>query len=141
MITEIAVRKKMRSSMGDKPKDTIPREEKRMQELNLFDPRTNIHRNVTGERLSEFFYSLSLSSPSAVLFKSIEGMSIAASMNLSPTNITNELVVNHKNSSSEEKVTFLLRKLCFTEKEIQNIEKSTRDSQILMLGKSIARDD
>ena len=116
----------MRSSMEDKPKDTIPREEKRMQELNLFDPRTNIHRNVPGERLSEFFYSLSLSSPSAVLFKSIEGMSIAASMNLSLTNITNEVVVNHKNSSSDEKVTFLLRKLCFTEKEIQNIEKSTR---------------
>ena len=112
--------------MGNKPKDTIPHEEKRMQELNLFDPQTNIHRNVTGERLSEFFYSLSLSSPSAVLFKSIEGMSIAASMNLSLTNITNEVVVNHKNSSSDEKVTFLLRKLCFTEKEIQNIEKSTR---------------
>ena len=38
MISEIAVRKWMRSSMGDKPKDTIPREQKRMQELNLFDP-------------------------------------------------------------------------------------------------------
>ena len=119
--------------MGNKPKDTIPCEEKRMQELNLFDPQTNIHRNVTGERLSEFFYSLSLSSPSAVLFKSIEGMSIATSMNLSLTNIANEVVVNHKNSSSDEKITLLLRKLCFTEKEIQNIEKST-------LGKSIARD-
>ena len=84
------------------------------------------HRHVPGERLSEFFYSLSLSSPSVVLFKSIEGMSIAASMNLSLTNITNEVVVNHKNSSSDEKVTFRLRKLCFSEKEIQNIEKSTR---------------
>ena len=121
------------------PKRTLPyekrwgREEKRMQELNLFDSRTNIHINVTGVRLSEFFYSLSLSSPSAVLFKSIEGMSIATSMNLSLTNIANEVVVNHKNSSSDEKITLLLRKLCFTEKEIQNIEKST-------LGKSIARD-
>ena len=104
-----------------------------MQELNLFDSRTNIHINVTGVRLSEFFCSLSLSSPSAVLFKSIEGMSIATSMNLSLTNIANEVVVNHKNSSSDEKITLLLRKLCFTEKEIQNIEKST-------LGKSIARD-
>ena len=45
-ISEIVVRKKMRSGMGDKPKDTILREEK-----NLFDPRTNIHRNVTGKRL------------------------------------------------------------------------------------------
>ena len=96
MISEIAVRKKMRSSMGDKPKDTVPCEEKRMQEFNLFDPQTNIHRNVTGERLSEFFYSLSLSSPAAILFKSIEGMSIATSMNLCMTNIANEVVVNHK---------------------------------------------
>ena len=125
-ISEIAIRKKMRSSMGDKPKDAIPREEKRMQELNLFDPRTNIHRNVTGEHLSEFFYYLSLSSPSAVLFKSIECMSIPASMNLSLTNIANEVVENHKNSSSDEKITLLLRKLCFTVSEIQNIEKSTR---------------
>ena len=46
MISEIAVRKNMRSSMADKPKDTIPHEEKRIQELNLFDPRTNIHGNV-----------------------------------------------------------------------------------------------
>ena len=111
--------------MGNKPKDTIPREEKRMQELNLFDPQTNIHRNVTGERLSEFFYSLSLSSPAAILFKSIEGMSIATSMNLSMTNIAIEVVVNHKNSSSDKKITLLLRKLCFMEKETQNIEKST----------------
>ena len=49
IISEIAVRKKTRSSMRDKPKDTKPREEKGMQELNLFDPRTNIHRNITGE--------------------------------------------------------------------------------------------
>ena len=125
-ISEIAVRKKMRSSMGDKPKDTIPRVEKRMQELNLFDLRTNIDRNVTGERLSEFFYSPSLSNPSTVLLKSTEGILIATSMNLSLTNITNEVVVNHKNSSSDEKITLLLRKSCFTEKEIQNIEKSTR---------------
>ena len=112
--------------MGDKPKDTIPCEEKRLQELNLFDPWTNIDRNVTGEHLSEFFYSQSLSSPSVVLFNSIEGMSIATSMNLSTTNIANEVVVNHKNSSSDEKITLLLRKLCFTGKDIQNIEKSTQ---------------
>ena len=97
-----------------------------MQELNLFDSRTNIDRNVTGERLSEFFYSPSLSSLSTVLFKSTEGISIATSMNLSLTNIANEVAVNHKNSSSDKKITLLLRKSCFTEKEIHNIEKSTR---------------
>ena len=53
-------------------------------------------------------------------------MSIATSMNLTLTNITNEVVVNHKNSSCDEKIILLLRKLCITEKEIQNIEKSTQ---------------
>ena len=117
-ISEIVVRKKMRSGMGDKPKDTILREEK-----NLFDPRTNIHRNVTGKRLWEFFYSLSLSSPSAVLFKSIEGMSIATSMNLSMTNIAIEVVVNHKNSSSDKKITLLLRKLFYGKGNLKHWEK------------------
>ena len=111
--------------MENKLKDTIPHEEKRMQELNLFNPQTNIHRNVTGEHLSEFFYSLSLSSPASILFKSIEGMSIATSMNLSMTNITNEVVVNHKTPLVTKKITLHLRKLCFTEKEMQHIEKST----------------
>ena len=57
--------------MGDEPKGTIPREKKRMQGFHLFDPRTNIPRNVTGERLSESFFSLLLSNPSAVLYKCI----------------------------------------------------------------------
>ena len=47
-------------------------------------------------------------------------------MNLSLTNITNKVVVNHKNSSSDKKIRLLLRKLCFMEKEIQNIEKRIR---------------
>ena len=51
---------------------------------------------------------------------------IATSTNLSMTNIANEVIVNHKNSFSNEKIALLLRKLCFTEKETQNIEKSTR---------------
>ena len=94
------------------------KEEKRMQKLNLFEPRTNIYRNVTGEHLSEFFYSLSLSGPSAVLFKSIVGMSIATTLNFTLTDIANKVVVNNKNSSSDQKITLILRKLCFTEKEI-----------------------
>ena len=99
--------------MGDKPKDTIPHKEKRMQELNLFDPWTNIHRNVTGEHLSEFFYSLSLSSPSTVLFKSIEGVLIEPCMNLSLINITNKVVVNHKNSSSDKKNQIAFKEIVF----------------------------
>ena len=48
-------------------------------------------------------------------------------MNLTLTNIANEVVVNYKNTSSDQKITSLLRKLYFTEKEIQSIEKSTRE--------------
>ena len=46
-------------------------------------------------------------------------------MNLTMTNIANEMVVNNENSFNDEN-TLLFRKLCFTEKEIQNIEESTR---------------
>ena len=141
MISEIAVRKRMRSSMGDKPKDTIPREEKRMQELNLFDPRTNIHRNVTGECLSEFFYSLSLSSPSAILFKSIEGMSIATSMNLSMTNIVNEVVVNLKTPLVTKKSHCFQGNCVLQKRKPKTLRKVPGGSQILMLRKSITRDN
>ena len=86
-----------------------------MQELNLLDPLTNILRNVTGKCLPQFF-DLQLSSPSAISFNFIEDLLTATSMNLTLTSIANEVVVNHKNSSSDEKITSLLRKLCFTEK-------------------------
>ena len=41
-------------------------------------------------------FILSLSSPAVILFKSIEGMLTATSMNLNMTKIANEVVVNHK---------------------------------------------
>ena len=111
-----------------------------MQEFNLFDPQTNIHRNVTGERLSEFFYSLSLSSPSAILFKSIEGMSIATSMNLSMTNIVNEVVVNLKTPLVTKK-SHCFQGNCVLQRKPKTLRKVPDGSQILMLGKSIARDN
>ena len=44
--------------------------------------------------------------PSAILFKSIEGMLIATSMNLSMTNIANEVVVNHKTLVTKNHIAF-----------------------------------
>ena len=41
-------------------------------------------------------FILSLSSPTVILFKSIEGMLTATSMNLNMTKIANEVVVNYK---------------------------------------------
>ena len=125
--------------MGNKLKDTIPHEEKRMQGLNLFDPQTNIHRNVTGECLSEFFYSLSLSSPAAILFKSIEGMSIATSMNLSMTNIANEVVVNHKTPLVTKKSHCFYGNCVLQKRKCKTLRKVPGCSQILMLGKGITR--
>ena len=125
--------------MGNKPKDTIPHEEKRMQELNLFDPKTNIHRNVTGERLSEFFYSLSLSSPAAILFKSIDGMSIETSMSLCLTNITNEVVVNHKTPLVTKKSHCFYGNCVLQKRKRKTLRKVPGCSQITMLGKGITR--
>ena len=98
--------------MGNKPKDTIPPEEKRMQELNLFDPPTNILKCYRRALIRILLFSVTIK-PFRRLFKSIEGMSIPTSMNLSRTNIANEVVVNHKNSSSDKKITLLLRKLFY----------------------------
>ena len=95
-----------------------------MKELNLFDSRTNIHRHVTGERLLEFFHFLSILILSAVLFKSIEGMSIAISMNFTLTNVATEVVVGHKNSSNDKKITLLLRKFCFTNRNSKTLRKN-----------------
>ena len=44
-----------------------------MQELNLLHPLTNIHRNVTGKCLPQFF-DLQLSSPSAISSNFIEDL-------------------------------------------------------------------
>ena len=114
-----------RSSIGDKLKDTTPCEKKKIKSKtkkkathvqSKYDPRTNIHRNVTGERLSGLFYSVTPLSPSSVLFQSIDVMSIATSINL-----------NRKISSMKyynENISLLLRKLCYTEKRIRNTEKN-----------------
>ena len=87
-----------------------------------------IHKPIFTEMLEESAYQnsfiLSLSSPAVILFKSFEGMLTATSMNLNMTKIANVVVVNYKTLVTK-KITFLLRKLCFTKKETQNIEKST----------------
>ena len=82
--------------MGNKSKDTIPREEKRMQKLNFFDPQTNINMLMLEESAYQNSFILSLSSPPVILFKSIESMLTATSMNLNMKKIANEVVVNYK---------------------------------------------
>ena len=95
--------------------------------INQCDLRTNCHKTFTEEHLLDFFYSLLLMSPSAVLFKSIGGMLITTFVHLCITNITNVVDANKKNSSNNEKIILLLRKLCFKEKETQSIEKIAKN--------------
>ena len=67
-ISEIVVRKKIRTKLGENSKTEINREENRMTELNKFDPRITKHQNMTGDRLSNLLFSLSKSNPDVVLF-------------------------------------------------------------------------
>ena len=82
--------------MGNKAKDTIPLEEKKECKNLIY----LIHKPIFTEMLEESAYQnsfiLSLSSPAVILFKSIEGMLTATSMNLNMAKITNEVVVNYK---------------------------------------------
>ena len=51
-------------------------------------------------------FILSLSSPAFILFKSIEGMLTATSMNLNMTKIANEVVVNYKTLVTKSYIAF-----------------------------------
>ena len=127
MITDIVVRKKIRSQMGENPEDmeSTNREETRMIELNKFDPREKVHQKMTNERLSLLIHKLSHSNPSAVVFKSIEEMSIPTSKNLTVIGIATE--VSKINLSDSEKITKLLKKLIFSDKEKSSVESTTRN--------------
>ena len=58
-ISEIVVRKKIRTKLGENSKTEIIQEENRMIELNKFDSRITKHQNMTGDRLSNLLFSLS----------------------------------------------------------------------------------
>ena len=122
-ISEIVVRKKIRTKLGENSKAEINQEENRMIELNKFDPRITKHQNMTGDRLSNLLFSLSKSNPDAVLFKSIEECAIPKS-NLTVLGIANSISL--ENLNDDEKIAKFLRCLCFSDNDVQAIEKMTR---------------
>ena len=126
-ISEIVVRKKLRSKMPADPSDDVRREETRMQELSQFDPRQSLHQNMTGERLSNFIHRISVANPNAVLLKSVEGMAIPTSGNFTLANIASEIMVDQSLSSDDAKVAKFLAKMCFSEKDVKTVEKMTRN--------------
>ena len=85
---------------------------------------------MSGKRLSTLLNKLYKSNPTAVLFKSVEGMSIPSSNNLTVIGIANEVNNSDSTLSDDEKITSLLKKLCFSEKEI-NCRKVNKKSSKL----------
>ena len=90
-ISEIVVRKIVRTELGENSKTEINREENRMIELNKFDPKITKHQDITGDRLSNLLFSLSKSNPNAVLFKSIEECAIPTKSNITVLGIANSI--------------------------------------------------
>ena len=130
-ISEIVVRKKIRTKLGGNSKTEINREENRMIELNKFDPKITEHQNITEDRLSNLLFSLSKSNSDAVLFKSIEGCAIPVKSNLTVLGIANS--VSLENLNDDEKIAKFLRCICFSDNDVhgvQAIAKMTRISQI-----------
>ena len=95
-----------------------------MTELNKFDPRIPKHQNMTGDRLSNLLFSLSKSNPDAVLLKSIKECAIPSKSNLTVLGIANSVFL--ENLNDDEKIARFLRCLCFSDNDVQAIEKMTR---------------
>ena len=55
-ISEIVVRKIVRTELGENSKTEINREENRMIELNKFDPKITKHQDITGDRLFQLTF-------------------------------------------------------------------------------------
>ena len=123
-ISEIVVWEKIRAKLGENSKTEINREENRMIELNKFDPRITKHQNMTGDKLSNLLFSLSKSNPDAVLFKCIEECAIPTKSNLTVLGISNSISL--ENLNDDEKIAKFLRCLCFSDNDVQAIEKLTR---------------
>ena len=68
-------------------------------------------------------------------------MSIATSMNLSMANIANEVVVNHKTPRMTKNHIAFKEIVFYKKRKPKTLRKVPGGSQILMLGKSIRRDN
>lgn len=128
-IKDIVVRKKIRSKMGEQPNDSENSEHLRSIELDKFDPREKLQRTMTNERLSNLLQRLSKSNPCAVLFKLIEGMAIPSldKENLTAMGIASEITTSQNECDTSEKLSNFLKKLVFQEKEVNLVEKLTRE--------------
>ncbi|CAB3990489.1 RNA-directed DNA polymerase from mobile element jockey [Paramuricea clavata] len=81
---------------------------------------------MTNECLTLLLNGIQKSNPTAVLFKSIEGMSIdsVTCHNLTVINIANEVSIGCQDK--DEKMTTLIKKLCFSDKEYAATKSCTK---------------
>lgn len=125
---ESRTRKKGHSKIGETQDDCENREQKR---LNNFDPRHKLQRTMTSDRLSYLLQEVSKSNPCGVLLNSVKGMTIHSfhSRNLTVSGNANEIISSKSNQTLNEKITMLLNKMSFNQKEVKLVEKVTRSQQ------------
>ena len=124
-ITDIIVRRVRTKYKSKEAQDEESREEKRLQELFNFDPGRNSHRNKTGEHMSQLFESLKASCPGAVLFKSIEGLSVTSKSSINILDIANKIITFSNAITDDQKISQFLKHLTITEAQKVNVEKIT----------------
>lgn len=78
-ITNLFVRKNLGSKHADI--DDENREETQQKNVNLFDPRIELHRAMTSDNVSRLIRNIQLINEDFVLFKSIESLSITSKEN------------------------------------------------------------
>ena len=112
-----------------------------MAELSKFDPSEKLQQTMTNDRLTLLLNRIHKSNPNAVLFKSIEGMSIDSveSRNLTVTSIANEVAIGCQDK--DEQVATLLKNLCFSEKNVQLLRDVQETNQTLKNGSNIEKED
>ena len=126
-ISDIIVRKKLATNTG-KETDDISREEKRMKELNEFDPRIELHRNNSATDLTNLLKSVQKANAKAVIFKSYETKS--NQFIFEPSHVEMSAIVDRVLLQSEHSHTnltqLLIQNMYLTEDQICKVEEETK---------------
>ena len=95
--------------------------------MQLFDPRESAHRTNTSEEVTSFFEAIEKTNPTAVVFKSVEGMRINPTVKIfNVLEIAIACDVSNSNLAENEQITRFLKKRCFSETKRESLEKITR---------------
>ena len=128
-ISDIIVRKNLGTNLGTNLEKVTNREEKRMKDLNEFDPRIQLHRTrESNDTLTSLYKRIEEAEPEASILQSLETDDDTDS-NINKHSIENIIHrtfnANKYNSSDQELVNSFLQNLHITEQDIKNIEQAT----------------